>query len=178
MLELTLNGQEMFNHDLDRFINLPDMCIQLEHSLFSLSKWESKWETPFLSQSEKTQEQTLDYVRCMVVGPEPPENFELLLTNDDISKVVEYINAKMTATTFNDRDRRPNREVITSELIFHWMISLGIPFECQHWHLSRLLTLIQVCSLKNNPKKMSKKDAINQQRELNAQRRKQFNTKG
>ena len=102
------------------------------------------------------------------------------LRNSDIDKVNSYIQAPMTATTFmEDKSGKGNREIITSELIYYWMIALNIPFECQKWHLNRLLTLIRVCNIKNTPpKKRSKRDIMNQNAALNAARRRKFNTSG
>lgn len=162
------------------FIEPKTIKLQLEHSLVSLSKWESKWCKPFLTKTDKTVEEIIDYIKCMTLTQNVKPEIYDCITQSDFQKVIDYINAPMTATTFSD-DRKGNgsREIITSELIYYWMIALTIPFECQKWHLNRLLTLIRVCEIKNNPgKKMSKRQIMSNNAALNAARRKKYNTKG
>lgn len=181
MLELNIPEQEFYDYENEEFVIREAVTLELEHSLVSLSKWESKWEIPFLTDNEKTDEQTLDYVRCMTITPDVPPHTYDALTPEQHSQIGEYINSKQTATWFSDKQqKRPNREVITSELIYYWMVSLTIPFECQEWHLNRLLTLVRVCNEKNNPnkKKMSRSEMAARNRELNAQRRAQMKTEG
>ena len=180
MLEIVIPGAEQWDEVKQEFISTKEQTLKLEHSLVSLSKWESKWCQPFLSKKEKTVEQTIDYIKCMTLTQNVDPNVYNLLTKDNILKINEYISAPMTATTFHQENRGGgNGEIITSELIYYWMVSLNIPFECQKWHLNRLFTLIKVCSIKNQPpKKMSKKDILSRNASLNAARRKQLNSKG
>ena len=162
------------------FVEPEEKILQLEHSLISISKWESRWCKPFLSKKGLTREETLDYIKLMTVTPNvPPDTYDHL-TSKNIEQITQYINAPMTATTISeDKSGKNNREVITAELIYYWMIALNIPFECQKWHLNRLLTLIRVCNIKNTPpKKRSKRDIMSQNAALNAARRKQLNTRG
>lgn len=180
MLEITLQKLEWFDERTQEFITYPEVVVNLEHSLVSLSKWESKWEVPYLTDKVKTDEQIIDYVRCMVVGDIPPA-LDTRLTMADGQAITSYIEAKMTATWFNEPTVRGRKstETITAELIYYWMVAHTIPFECQHWHLNKLLTLVRVCSAKNQPeKKRPKQDVIAQQRSLNEQRKAQMNTKG
>ena len=179
MLTIKLTLSESFDETTNEFVNADTIVLDFEHSLVSLSKWESEFEKPFLS-ADKTPEEILFYLRCMLLTPDiAPEVFHRL-SQENIEEINNYINAKMTATWFASKEPyKPNREVITAELIYYWMISLNIPFECQHWHLARLLTLIKVCNQKNQPaKKMSAKDAMAQQRSLNAQRKARMGTSG
>jgi len=155
--------------------------IQLEHSLISVSKWESKWHKPFLSNKEKTEKETIDYIRCMTltqnVRPELYDN----ITYAQLKKVTDYIDDPMTATTFRDNKKGgpSRRQIITAEIIYYWMVSLDIPFECQKWHLNRLLTLIRVCNEKEMPsKKMGKKDIMKSNAALNAARRAKMGSRG
>ena len=180
MLEIVIPETEQWDEVKQEFISTKEQTLKLEHSLVSLSKWESKWCQPFLSKKEKTVEQTIDYIKCMTLTQNVDPNVYNLLTKDNILKINEYISAPMTATTFHQENKGGgNGELITSELIYYWMVSLNIPFECQKWHLNRLLTLIKVCSIKNQPpKKMSKKDIMSRNAALNAARRKQLNSKG
>ena len=166
----------------EEFIYLPagkEQVLCLEHSLVSLSKWESKWCKPFLS-SEKTDEEFLDYIKCMTLSSNVSNDVYGRLTLENFREISNYINAPMTATTFSDdKTKRPNREIVTSELIYYWMVTLNIPFECEKWHIKRLLTLIRVCEIKNNPpKKRSRREIMSRNAALNAARRQQLNTKG
>lgn len=181
MLKLDIPAIEGFDNSTNTFTNIsPAVTLQLEHSLLSLSKWEAKWHKPFLSKNEeKTREEICDYIRCMTLDSSVnPEIFKNL-SNDIINKVIAYIDEPMTATTFSDHDKGRSREVITSEIIYYWMVSFNIPFECQKWHLNRLLTLIRVCSVKNQPeKKMSAKEIMARNKALNAQRKARLHTRG
>lgn len=180
MLRIVVPLSEGFDEEKSEFVDISTCQLDLEHSLVSLSKWESKWEKPFLGYESKTEEQTLDYIRMMILGDLPDENVFSCLTSTNIKEIDAYINAKMTATIFNERQKQQqSKEFITAELIYYWMISLNIPVEFQDWHLNRLLTLIRLCNIKNAPKeKMSKANVIKQQRELNAYRRQQAGSKG
>ena len=181
MLNIIVPGAEYFKEDTFEFITIKEQKLQLEHSLVSLSKWESKWCKPFLSENNKTTEMNLDYIRCMTLTQNVDPKIYYALTSDNIKEITEYINAPMTATWFsqNDKNSKKNKhEIVTAEIIYYWMIAYNIPFECQKWHLNRLLTLIQVCNIKNNPQKISKKDLLNRNRALNEARRAKFNSKG
>ena len=180
MLKITIPAVEQYDEVNQEFITTKEQTLQLEHSLVSLSKWESKWGKPFLSKEAKTVEETTDYIRCMTITQNVDPNVYNFLTNQNIQEVNQYIEAPMTATWFaEDKNSKGGKEQITSELIYYWMISLNIPFECQKWHLNRLLTLVRVCNVKNQPpKKMGKKELMSRNAALNAARRKQLNTKG
>lgn len=180
MLQITIPAVELWDDVSERFIEWDEMTIQLEHSLISLSKWESKWHKPFLAKGDKTNEEILDYIKCMTITPNVRPEAYACLTKDNIQKIREYIDDSMTATTFSeDKTSKPSREIVTAELIYFWMISFNIPIEFQKWHLNRLMTLIRVCEIKNRPpKKRSKKDIASQYASLNAARRKQLNTRG
>ena len=180
MLELNIPEIEVFDENSQEFINIKEQTLRLEHSLVSLSKWESKWCKPFLSKENKTLEETIDYIKCMTLTQNVDPRVYNILTQDMVKQVNDYISAPMTATTFREnKTRSGSGEQITAELVYYWMVSLNIPFECQKWHLNRLLTLIKVCNIKNQPpKKMSKRDIMSRNAALNAARRKQLNTKG
>ena len=180
MLRITIPAVEQWDEVKQEFIYTKEQTLSLEHSLVSLSKWESKWCKPFLTKQEKTFEETLDYIKCMTITQNVDPEVYNYLTNENIKEINEYIGAPMTATYFSDeKTSKTSREQVTAELIYYWMIALNIPFECQKWHLNRLLTLIKVCSIKNQPpKKRSKKDIMSRNAALNAARRKQLNTKG
>lgn len=179
MLTIVIPGRELFDETTNEFTYTKEVTLQLEHSLVSLSKWESKWNKPFLSSDNKTDEEILDYVRCMTMTQNISLSVYYRLTKENIEKINEYINLPMTATTFKDQNGPRNREIVTAEIIYYWMISLNIPMECQKWHLNRLLTLIKVCSIKNTPpKKMSKQDVLSRNKALNAARRQALGTRG
>jgi len=180
MLTITIPAREMFDERTQTFSTTKEQTLQLEHSLVSLSKWESKWCKPFLSKDEKTAEETIDYIKCMTITQNVDPDVYNRLTNANIKMINDYIEAPMTATTFSDNKQGGGgKEIITSELIYYWMIALTIPMECQKWHLNRLLTLVRVCNIKNTPpKKMNKRDVMNKYASLNAARRQQMNSKG
>lgn len=163
------------------FVESRTQSLQLEHSLISLSKWESKWHKPFLSTKEMTDEETLDYIKCMTLTKNVKPDVYNHITRENMNDVVNYIGDPMTATTFHkDEKGANNRETVTSELIYYWMIASNIPFDpCQKWHLNRLITLIRVCGIKNTPpKKRSRREIMSRNAALNAARRQQMNSKG
>ena len=180
MLRITVPSTELWNEEKQEFVYTKEQTLQLEHSLVSLSKWESKWCKAFFSKKEKTLEEIVDYVKCMTLTQNVDPVVYDYLTNDNIDQINKYIEAPMTATYFSeDRIARANREQITAELIYYWMIALNIPFECQKWHLNRLLTLIKVCNIKNQPpKKRNRKEIMSRNAALNAARRRRLNTSG
>lgn len=180
MLQITIEGREFFDNDSEEFIETKTRTLQLEHSLISISKWESEWEKPFISDDDKTPEETIDYIRCMTITPNVDPKLYLGLSKDNIDAVNKYIGKKMSATTFyNKKQKTRNKKVVTSEYIYYWMIAYGIPQEYQKWHLSRLLTLINICDNENAPKeKMSRKELAERNRTLNEARRRSLNTKG
>lgn len=180
MLQLSIGQSEYYDEKRNLFITPKPVTVRLEHSLKSLAKWESKWKKPFLSKKEITREESIDYIRCMEVTGQIDQSIFDYLTNEQLNQVDEYINDKMTATTINRRGpQKKSNEIITAEIIYFWMIQNGIPPEYERWHLNRLLTLIEVCSIKGGPqKKMSAKEQMAQQRALNSARRAKHHTKG
>jgi hypothetical protein len=180
VLRITIPISESFDESTNEFVVSESYELILEHSLASLSKWESEFERPFLGSSDKTADETFWYIKAMTLTPDVPPEVFARLTEQNVEEIDKYIKKKMTATWFNDPpNQRGSRTPITAEIIYYWMISLNIPFECENWHLNRLLTLIQVCGRKNAPeKKMSKRDIIRRQQELNAQRRAQLGSSG
>lgn len=180
MLTITISKGELYDEINGEFIYVKDQTLVLEHSLVSISKWEAKWKKPFISKDEKTVSETLDYIRCMTTTQNVDESVYAAIDADNIRKVKEYIDDPMTATTFsNQASKSVNREIITSEVIYYRMIAFNIPFECQKWHLNRLLTLIEVCNRKNNPPKPSGKNELAQRNAaLNAARRQALGSGG
>jgi hypothetical protein len=186
MLEIHVASVEGFNEKTNEFITIPEVTLQLEHSLISISKWESKWHKPFMQSSNKlNQEEIIDYIKCMTVSPgkvDPAVYY--MLSQKNIDDIIAYIQNPMTATWFKEEEhKKASKEIITSELIYYWMVALQIPFECQKWHINRLLTLIRVCNAKNeeqnpNRKKMGQRELMSRNAALNAQRRAKLHSKG
>lgn len=174
MLEITVPAAEMFDESTQEFIESKEQTLQLEHSLVSLSKWESKWHKAFLSKREKTFEETIDYIRCMTITKNVDPSVYFNLSKENIEAINRYIEDPMTATYIaEDPNGSIGGDVVTSELIYYWMISLNIPQEYQKWHLNRLLSLIKVCNVKNMPaKKMSQSELMRRHSAINEARRK------
>ena len=185
MLRITVPAveeSELWDEATETFVKNPgvkEQTLQLEHSLISISKWESKWCKPFISKDEKTDEETIDYIKCMTINQNVDPSVYDHLTTDNLKDIRDYINAPMTATTVREIKSNTSKEIVTSELIYYWMISLQIPVEFDKWHLNRLMTLIKVFNVKNTPpKKMSRRELMSRNAALNAARRKQLNSKG
>lgn len=179
MLTITIPSYELFNDVTQEFISEDERVIQLEHSLLSISEWESRWNKPFLSNMEKTSNEIIDYVRCMTLTEGVPETAYLYIDNEQYKLINDYIAAPMTATTISEPPGKVSREIMTSELLYYYMIAANIPFACERWHLNRLLTLIRICSIKSQPeKKRPMNEVMKSNAALNAARKKQFNTKG
>ena len=189
MLTLQLPEKEMYDEKTSKITLLPGVVLKMEHSLISLSKWESWYKKPFLKDDKKTDDELYDYFRAMVIGQDVPIEIIRAMGVNQYRQVINYINDPMTATTFGaDEERklkqkRFNSQIFTSELIYYYMIAYNIPVEFEKWHLNRLLTLIRVCEIKNeeqsgNGKKMSKRELLKRNAEINAKRRAALNTKG
>lgn len=181
MLVLEIPEREYFDSVKQEFVYLKKQKLVLEHSLLSVSRWEAKWKKPFLSNERKSYEESIDYIRCMSLSNDVSDSVVYGVDEKTLNKVSDYIEDSMTATWFNDsRQKKSSRgQVVTSELIYYWMVAFQIPFEAQKWHLNRLLTLIRICEIKNAPpKKMKKKDIYARNKALNAARRNNLGTNG
>lgn len=179
MLKIVVPELELWDEEKQEFSTLKETTIQLEHSLVSISKWESKWHKAFLSKKDKSNEEIIDYIRCMTITQNVPEDVYYRLSDENMEAINKYIDDPMTATYFHDDEQVNSRETVTSELIYYWMIIQNIPVNFEKWHLNRLLSLIKVCNIKNSPpKKMSSKEIMRRNSALNAARRKKYNTKG
>lgn len=181
MLTITIQGTEFFDEKLEEFVYPESFVLELEHSLVSLSKWESIFEKPFLGKDEKTTEELMHYIYLMIITPGYTPEILDRLSEANLKEIQAYFDAKMTATWFSDvpGGGPKSSETITSELIYYWMSAFSIPMECENWHLNRLFTLIKISNLKNQkPKKMSAKDVAARNRELNAKRLKELGTSG
>ena len=182
MLEISIPDLEYFNDQTDEFGVIKGQTILLEHSLLSLAKWESRHHKPFLSDSKSnphTQEEMIDYIRCMTITKNVNPVIYYAIDNDLYSVIQEYIDDPMTATWFSDDNKSSGQSVITNEVIYYYMTALNIPFECEKWHLNRLMTLIGVCARKSSPpKKMTKEEVYSKYQELNEQRKRKLHTSG
>ena len=181
MLEIRIDGKELWNQEKEEFVNTKGITLRLEHSLISVSKWEAKYKRPFLSDGPKTLQETYDYIAFMSLDRNVSMTELEGITEEDYKKILDYIHDPMTATKISkNANNKPNsNHVLTSEEIYYDMTALNIPFECEKWHLNRLLTLIQIASIKNEPpKKMSKGEIYRQNAELNRARRAKYHSKG
>lgn len=181
MLYLTIPASEMYDERTNLFTQYPPTTLQLEHSLLSIAKWESTHCKPFMTKEQKTPEEFLDYIRCMTINSHVDPSVYMRLGRKEFEKIQAYIEAPMTATTFYnlDKNKKPNRETITSELVYYWMTTAQIPFDpCEKWHFNRLMTLIRIYDVKNDKTKMSKKDTRRHYSAINAARRAKYGSKG
>lgn len=181
MLVLKLSGDEFFDELKQEFVEYPAKTLCFEHSLVSLSKWESIHQVPFLDGKSRTPEEILSYVNCMLLDGELTDEDVLRLSSvDRLTEIIKYIESTQSATTFGIMPQTRGRgEIITSELIYYWMVAYSIPFECQTWHLNRLFSLIRICNVKQSkPKKMSRSELAAQARMLNEQRRRELGSNG
>ena len=179
MIKVTIPASELFDERTGEFLSLKkDITLSLEHSLVSISKWEAKWHKPFISKDPKTKEELLDYVRCMTLTPNVDPNVYNFINNNVLQEIVAYIDDSQTATWFSEDKKPPSREIITSEVSYYWMVALQIPFECQKWHLNRLLTLVRICNIKNQPDKHNRKMTAKERSALNKARRAKHRSRG
>lgn len=179
-ITIKVPDREFFDQVNNRFLTIKGRSLTFEHSLLSITKWESKWHKPYLSKTEKTREEAIDYLRCMCLDKIDDPNIFMAIDADAMKEISLYIEDPMTATTFREDKNRQSREIITNEIVYYWMTELNIPFDpCQKWHFNRLMTLIRVASIKKQPpKKMGKKEWAAQRSAINAQRRAKYNSKG
>lgn len=181
MLTITVPKSEIYDEAANEFLYTKETTLCLEHSLVSISKWESKWKKAFLGKDPKTKEETIDYIKCMTITQNVPDIVYRCLSKQNLDEIGKYIADEHTATWFSDNNNKPTSETVTSELIYYWMTAFNIPFECQKWHLNRLLTLVKICSIKNNPKgnkTMSKSAVLRQNSALNKARRARTGSRG
>ena len=180
MLTLFVVGDEYYNEETQEFETHGDFVLELEHSLVSLSKWESIHNKPFLTEKAKTPDEIMSYISCMILTPVYPEGIVDRLSRSNLETINNYIESKQTATTFGEMPARKGRgETITAELIYYWMVAFTISFECERWHLNRLFALIRICNIKNSPaKKLSRGEIARRNRELNEKRKAELGTSG
>lgn len=180
-LEIHIRGDELWDEESEQFIQVRERTVHFEYSLAAIAKWEAHWKKPFLINEDLTGPQLLSCVRYMALEQDVTEDDIRSLSHEQVEKIKAYMKDSMTATWFKKdpgKSRRPTK-VVTAEIIYYQMVELGIPFECENWHLNRLLTLIAVCAEKQAvPKKMAKKDILSQYANLNAARRAKLGSKG
>lgn len=180
MLKIIIKSEELYDESYNTFTDIEGFELELEHSLLSLSKWESKFQKPFLSAGEMSTDEIIYYVMCMIITPNITEKMVHDSSDQIFGPVNEYINSPESATTFGNLPKKTGpAEVITSELIYYWLVMFSIPFECESWHLNRLFSLIRICNVKNQPaKKMGRNELAQRNRELNERRKAELGTKG
>lgn len=172
MLTIHIPETDLYDYQLERFYTVKEVDLFLEHSLVSLSKWESKHHKPLLENNEINNDDLIDYIKCMTINKKVDPLVYNCLTQEHFYKIKEYMDNPMTATWFsNVKEERGSSQKVTAELIYSWMIDLGIWKECEKWHLRRLVTLIRVRSEELKPKSKNKAEAIAHYRNLKSMRR-------
>lgn len=178
-IQIHIPKREIYDEEKEMFIDVNEYNLTLEHSLLSISKWESKWHVPYITKKEKTSEQVLDYIRCMNTGKPIPEEVYNYIPGEELDKIVKYINDPMTATTVKTRNNEQNREILTSEVIYYYMFECNIPKECERWHINRLMTLIGVFGVKRDTgTKLSRSEAIARNKMINERNKAKYHTRG
>ena len=180
MLRITIPDREMFDEQKQVFFTEPGGVLCLEHSLAAISKWEAEYKKPFFGKEEKTIPETLAYIRCMDLDPDTDPSLYRRLGRKELDAIRSYISDKQTATWFYEKPKNgPSREIVTSELVYYWMIALGVPFECQYWHFNRLQTIIRICIVKQEkPQKLGRSELASRNAALNAVRRAKLGSMG
>lgn len=182
MLQITVPKTEIFNENTNQFLWIPETTIQMEHSLVSLSKWEEKHHKAYLDPKlQHSATEILDYFKCMTITKNVKDSVFLALSQRNIEEISSYINDPMTATTFNEMatTKKHSSKFITSEYLYFCMFSLGVPIECEKWHINRLMTLLKIFEEENKPqKKRSEAETLNYYAKLNAERKRKWHTKG
>ena len=180
MLTIFVSDRELYDETTEEFVLQPSFVLRLEHSLVSLSKWESKFEKAFLGKEAKTNEELRGYIECMIQdGPTDQESLSRL-TSRHFDEIRDYIESAQTATKFGELPKKTTKaETVTAELIYFWLVTFNIPFEVETWHLNRLFALVRICNMKNQkPTRKSKAEMTRQYREMNARRRAELGTRG
>lgn len=175
MLNITIPAQQLWDSVKEEFIYTKETKLQLEHSLVSITKWEEKHHKTFLKDDPpKTRDETIDYIRCMTITQNINPDAYNYLTPDNMRSIEEYIKDPMTSLVFPKENRvSSNRDVLSHETLYYYMFKLGIPMECQKWHINALIALIKVFDIKDAPKKKSStSDAYAEHRAAHAARRK------
>lgn len=189
--ERVIPRREYFNNLTQEFIiieekRVPPIHLQLEHSLMSIAKWESKWHEPFLGREDMNGEKLLDYIRCMTINSQKDSGIYSLLPEDTVLEIIEYIHDPSSAWEINPKKKgRKSRKATTAELIYYNMIQLGIPMECEKWHFNRLMALMDFCDCQGgshpgggSPQKRSQREIMEMYRAMNERNRKKYNSKG
>lgn len=180
-IKLVIKANEFWDFNKEEFINTEDTIIHIEHSLAAIAKWEGRWKKSFFSNTALTGDELLDYIRCMTIEEDIPSYVYMSLSQENLETIKSYLEDPMTAAWFKEQPKSGKSvgSTLTAEIIYYYMVELGIPFECENWHFNRLMTLIRVCSEKQAvPKKMAKKDIFSQNAALNAQRKARLKTRG
>lgn len=185
MITIHIPQSEIWDDGNNEFIYIEEQTIDMEHSLVSITKWEAKHHKVFLEENKKTPEEMMDYVRCMCINPLKNERDILGISKKDIEKITNYIEDPMIPFKLKSKDdgntygRKKNKDPMCGIMIYYYMVSCQIPFECQHWHINQLLALIQIYSMKENPGNPLKGSKLaNRNTTLNAMRKARLGSKG
>lgn len=177
MLTLVIREPDLWDEEKAQFVLGKEHRYRLEHSLISISNWETEFERSFFNEPPTTWEEQIAYVKAMTIKPELTDEMAKYITAADLVAVNEYINKKKSGSNphRDDKKKGSSRSYLTTEQIYSWMVGFNIPFETAKWPFQRLWNLILFCEGQNKkPRKYSAKE----RRAIVAANRAKMHTKG
>lgn len=180
MITIHFEEMEYYDEQLNRFYTLPPKVVNFEYSLAAVAEWEAIWKIPLLNtELGVDSDMFLSLAMCM---SDDRELLEYYLDDTEKAELHKYLSDSQTATTINSSQNGNTTgrgKVYTAEEIYALMFMNGIPIEWESRNLNRLLVILRIISIyQNPPKKMSQQDVMKQNARLNRERKNKYKTKG